>query len=264
MDLQQPDSYPPREHRRTGRRSHPDCPPCPPRHCHCECEWRPRPRPASAPSGYGVARYRDVGVGNSDTLLAERAAAERRVATPQLNVPLGAPMPMAAPLGSDPFPRTPGAEPYYRSGVPGQEADFSQAMPPTATSTPRSRRPAKVYIYPVHPQTPPGSRSTSPERSYRRRPAGQEEMPEFEPREQRRKAREAEFAMSAPPRFHSMGASAVKGMPREADLGMSAPTRFHSMGAPAAQSTPLPADPKQRLFWNEQPSVQDWVYRPVK
>ncbi|KAJ6654874.1 hypothetical protein lerEdw1_006345 [Lerista edwardsae] len=281
MDLQQqqqqPDSCSFREHRRTGRRSHPDYPPCPPRYYHCDCEWRPRPRPASAPSGYGVTRYRDVGVGNSDTLLAESAAADRRIGTPLLNTPLGTPMapmgtplgtpmaPMGSPLASDPFPRTPVADTYYRPGVSGQEADFPQAVPtPTAASTPRSRRPAKVYIYPVHPQTPPGSRSASPERSYRRRTPGQEELPEFEPRETRRKAREAELGMSAPPRFHTAATPAGKSMPREAELGMSAPARFHTLGTPAGQSTPLPADPKQRLFWNEQPSVQDWVYRPLK
>ncbi|XP_061446267.1 uncharacterized protein LOC133366793 [Rhineura floridana] len=193
------------DHRRLGRRPCPDCPPChhPPRYYNCDCESKPpqqpRPRTASAPSAYTVTRCRDVACGSSDPMLAADGNEHRA------SVGVGT---------ADCYPRAPqtGPEAQFRALVTAdQEIEYNAGI------TPRSRRPPKVYIYPVHPQTPPGSRSASPERNFRRRgtvaPVALEEPQDYEVRQPppRRKARDSDQPVSLPvpaPRFHSASSSA--------------------------------------------------------
>lgn len=194
----------------------------------CECY----PRPASAPSAYPVVRYKDVGCGTSDTLLKTGSNGMEGQ---------GGPSGVGA---NDIYTRTlMGETPFHSTG---HDADLS-----TGVGLTRSRRPAKVYIYPVHPQTPPGSRSTSPERSHRRRntpiPTSEELRGSYEPRELRRKVRDA-----------------------EEQLGLSNIQRYRSMAASpgrAQPGTPQQADPKQRFYVTEpltSTPAQDWVYRSLK
>ncbi|KAJ7313262.1 hypothetical protein JRQ81_004546 [Phrynocephalus forsythii] len=235
MNVQNEPPPPPcKEPPRVGRRPWPEPPPCHHHHphllrcCHpCECETRCRPRTASAPSGYApVLRYRDVAVGSSEPMLSPVGSHDRR------NHDVA--------VATEYYPRAPVGETHYRLVGAGSEADYPDG--PTA----RSRRPTKVYIYPVHPQTPPGSRSASPERIHRRRAAltsSQEEAPgEFEPREAPRKAREPEPPAGRGGRFRTVATSVLQ----------RAAQQVEGSGAKTART------------WPESPAGSDWVYHPVK
>ncbi|XP_053218202.1 uncharacterized protein LOC128400166 [Podarcis raffonei] len=224
MNLQN-EPFPCREHQRLGRRPCPDYLPCHAlRCCTCDCDPRQRPRTSSAPSP--VTRCRDVACGSSDPMLASGSSNDHRNS-------------MA--VNPDYFSRLPASDNQYRSGP---EAEY-----PGTTG----RRPTKVYIYPVHPQTPPASRSGSPERSYRRRgtivTTPEEQPVEYEPRESsRRKSRaEPEQLLNSP-------------------LSPPAAPRFHSIGGGPLPGTAPPETPsaKPRYSWPEPAAVSDWVYRPVK
>uniref|UniRef100_A0ABM5EJ27 Uncharacterized protein n=1 Tax=Pogona vitticeps TaxID=103695 RepID=A0ABM5EJ27_9SAUR len=214
------------EHHRVGRRPYPDYLPChPPRYYHpCDCENRSRPRTALAPAGYApIVRCRDVAVGTSEPMLYQGSQERRND--------------MA--VGTEFYPRTQVGETHYRLLGPSHDAEYTGGPPP------RSHRPTKVYIYPVHPQTPPGSRSASPERLHRRRGATtgsqEDQQQEFETQEPRRKAREPEqHARGAPPRFHTVATSVLQR---------------------AAQTEA--SGPKQQHPWSEAPADSDWVYRPL-
>lgn len=140
-----------------------------------------------------------------------------------------------------------GAAPKRRSTAAGTETAARQiAEEAERPERGRSRKPAKVYIYPVNPQTPPGSRSSStgrsPRRGRRRRHAttsSQEERREA--RRARRKAREAEKA----------GPMTLQYQPGSTNVA-----QRH------AQTEPPTGKP--RYYWSDQVSNADWVYRPVK
>ncbi|XP_025031019.1 uncharacterized protein LOC112542430 [Python bivittatus] len=221
-----------REHQQMRRRSCADYPPCgSPRYYSCDCENRHRARTSSAPSAYPIPHYRDVACGTSDLIVNVPADAERR------NVG----------IATEPYPRTPVAETQRRSMVTGQDADY----PPAGQ---HSRRPARVYIYPVHPQTPPGSRSPSPERAHRRRAVSQDEQADYEAREQRHRAREPEALAPATP---------------QQQVATGGPPRFHNVVSSIMQTGATPAEPggantKQRQPRAETPPGSDWVYRPLK
>ncbi|XP_026578988.1 serine/arginine repetitive matrix protein 1-like [Pseudonaja textilis] len=218
-----------REHRH-HRHSCPDYLPCccSPRYYNCECDNRPRPRPrtSSAPSAYPSPRFRDVAVGTSD-LLTNVPTEDRRNTL----------------VSTEPYGRTAAAEAQRRSIASGQEAEY---LPPGQ----HSQRPARVYIYPVHPQTPPGSRSPTPERAHRRRTLSQDEQAEFMAREQRRgrepepptpATQQLQVSAGSPPRFHNIVNTLMQaGAP---------PTEGRAAGA------------KPRLSRAETPPDTDWVYR---
>ncbi|KAH0626070.1 hypothetical protein JD844_000789 [Phrynosoma platyrhinos] len=219
----QNDHLPYKEHQRVGRRPYPDHPTYHSPHCdNCEYETRYRPRTVSAPAAH-VIRYRDVACGSSEPMLSS-GSNERRNTLGVVN---------------ELYPRTQVGETQYHSAGPSPDAEY-----PGANLT-RSRRPTKVYIYPVHPQTPPGSRSPSPERLQRRRGTlGLEEMQEYEPRD-RRRSREVE----------------------QQGGGMPGLSRFHNMVTGMTTGTAAQTEPpntKQRHVWPEQPAGPDWVYRPLK
>lgn len=205
---------------RVGRRPYADYPPLPPsRYYAYESKSRPhaRSRRASAPSAYAVTRYRDASVGSSDPNFRGNTPERRSVAA-----------------GTEPPPRRHTGEVQHRATGPGPEAE-----PP-----PRSRRPAKVYIYPVSPQTPSGSRSSSPERRSRRhhrrrrvKTSSQEEQQKG--REARWKAREAKQTTPSPMTLH-----------------------YQAAGTNIAQ--PEPPTGKPRYYWSDQVSGADWVYQPAK
>ncbi|XP_053119982.1 uncharacterized protein LOC128330732 [Hemicordylus capensis] len=261
------------EQPRFGRRLYPDYPPLPsPRYFNCECEARPRLRTASAPSAYAVTRYRDVGCGSSEPILSANGSAP----APQTNALVG-PVP-------DPFPRPPvGETPYHAAGA-AEQAEYPRVPQ-------RSHRPAKVYIYPVHPQTPPGSRSASPERLHRRRRAltsSQEEQPrDRSSRERHRRAREPEPHQGIPSLSRLQTLSNTVGGPSGPGMGshnMGGPGMgSHNVGGPGMGShnmsvpgmgshnvgpklSPLEPSPgKKRYLWSDQiTSTPDWVFRPAK
>lgn len=228
MNLQnEPSPY--QEHQRVGRQPYADYLPYhSQRYYNCDCETRPRPRTSSAPSGYTVTRYRDASCGCSDPILGAGGGgpSERR---------------NTISAGTDPIPRQQLVETQYRSIGTGQDAEY-----PAITQ--RSHRPTKVYIYPVHPQTPPGSRSASPERLYRRRgglSSSQDEQQEYDSRETRRKSRDVEQQTGpvGSPRYHNMSTSAGQG---------------------PMQTQTEPSGGKPRYYWSDQLSNADWVYRPLK
>ncbi|XP_077169029.1 uncharacterized protein LOC143825011 [Paroedura picta] len=214
---------------RAGRHSYPGYPPSlPPRYYQYEREGRLRPRRASAPSAY-AARYRDTGVGSSDPILgASRGNTPERRSTV---------------AGTEMAPRQHAGEAQYHSMGTGPDAE------PTGRRS-RSRRPAKVYIYPVHPQTPPGSRSTSPERPSRRHrrrrraiTSSLEDQEAPEPRTPSRRSRDAEQQTASPAalRYHAGSTDITQG-----------------------QGPTEPPTGKPRYYWSDQVSGADWVYQPVK
>ncbi|XP_070582722.1 uncharacterized protein [Erythrolamprus reginae] len=214
-----------KEHRH-HKHSHADYPPYNPLcYYNCECDNRPRPRTSSAPSAYPGRHFRDVAVGTSD-LMVNAPTEERRNTV----------------VSTEPYVRPPVAEPHRRSIASGQEAEYL----PTAQ---HSRRPAKVFIYPVHPQTPPGSRSPTPERPRRRRTLSQDEQAEFEGREPRR-GREVETLAPAT---------------QQLQVSAGSPPRFHNVVNAVMQAGNVPtegaaASPK-RPSRSETPPGSDWVYR---
>ncbi|XP_058036477.1 uncharacterized protein LOC131196967 isoform X1 [Ahaetulla prasina] len=208
------------------RHSYPDYPPCSsPRYYNCECDTRPRPRTSSAPSAYPSPHFRDVAVGTSD--LAVNVPTEERRNTG---------------VSTEPYVRAPAAEPQRRSIASGQEAEYL----PTGQ---HSRRPARVYIYPVHPQTPPGSRSPTPERGRRRRTLSQDEQAEFEAREQRR-GRESETPAPAT---------------QQLQVSAGSPPRFHNIVNTIMQAGATPTEGAaantKRPSRAETPPGSNWVYR---
>lgn len=212
-----------REHRH--RHSYPDYPPCSsPCYYNCECDNRPRPRTSSAPSAYPAPHFRDVAVGTSDQVVTIPTEERRNTLVP-----------------AEPYVRAPVGEPQRRSIASGQEADY-----------PVSRRPARVYIYPVHPQTPPGSRSPSPERAHRRRTHSQDEQAEYEAREAResRRARESETPTPAM---------------QQLQVPTGGPPRFHNVVNTIMQTGTTPTEggaaSTKRLSRAETSPGSDWVYR---
>lgn len=191
----------------------------------CECDNRPRPRTSSAPSAYPGLRFRDVAVGTSDLVVNVPTEERRNTIVP-----------------TEPYGRIPVAEPQRRSIASGQEVEY----PPAGQ---HSRRPARVYIYPVHPQTPPGSRSPTPERSRRRRTLSQDEQAEFEAHEPRR-GRESETPAPATQQLQVTAGS---------------PPRFHNIVNTIMQAGATPTEGvaagTKRPSRAETPPGADWVYR---
>uniref|UniRef100_A0ABM5EJM7 Uncharacterized protein n=1 Tax=Pogona vitticeps TaxID=103695 RepID=A0ABM5EJM7_9SAUR len=216
-----------KEHLWVGRRPYPDYPTChPPRYYQpCDCENRYRLRTASAPAAYApIVRCRDVADGASEPMLYPGSQERRND--------------MA--VGTEFYPRTQVGDTRYRLVGASHDAEYTGGL------RPRSHRPTKVYIYPVLPQTPPGSRSDSPERLHRRRGAtsGSEEdqQEEFETQEPCHKAWEPEQqARGTPPRFHTVATSVLQR---------------------AAQTEA--SGPKQQHPWSEAPADSDWVYQALK
>ncbi|CAM4707776.1 unnamed protein product [Caretta caretta] len=87
------------------------------------------------------------------------------------------------------------------------------------------QRPTKVYIYPVHPETPPGSRDPSP---------GRREL-----------------------RWKESAGRPAGGARQSRDLA----TDTTEEGAAEKQALP---SGRARYFKVQEPSMQDWVYRPLK
>ncbi|XP_062813378.1 uncharacterized protein LOC134292414 [Anolis carolinensis] len=172
---------------------------------YCECEHHhPANPPPTAPA---VVRYRDVACGTSETMF------------------------------------YPGSNERRNTIGPATEMQYQDVEYPAGAGT-RTRRPTKVYIYPVHPQTPPGSRAASPERAYRRRGTVTEEGPEYEVREQRRRS----------PRESTAPVTASPGL-----------TRFQNLAASvAAQTEGAGAKSKTTPAWPDLTGGSDWVYRPLK
>ncbi|KAL8177041.1 UNVERIFIED_CONTAM: hypothetical protein K2H54_041092 [Gekko kuhli] len=213
---------------RLGRRLYADYPPAlPPRPYKYEGESRLRLRRASAPSAYAATHFRDAGVGSSDPVVGGgggRAPERRSTGT-----------------GTDLVPRRRAAEAQYRSAGPGPDAERPS----------RSRRPAKVYIYPVHPQTPPGSRSSSPERTSRRRrrrrgalASSQEDQQASEPRRAHRRSREAGQQTSPTALRYHEGSTNIALEPVETE--------------------PRAGKSRTRYYSVDQVAGTGWVYEPVK
>ncbi|XP_042330079.1 uncharacterized protein LOC121934096 [Sceloporus undulatus] len=258
----QNDHLPYKENQRVGRRPQPDYPtyhlPHHPPHCdNCGCETRYRPRTASAPAAY-ITRYRDVACGSSEPMLF-LSSNERRNTLGVVNEIYPRTQEIYPrtqeiyPRTQEIYPRTqeiyPRTQDIYPRTQVGETQYHTMGTSPDAeypgTNLTRSRRPTKVYIYPVHPQTPPGSRGASPDRLHRRRATlGPEEMQEYNPRE-RRKSREVDRQSGGVPglsRFHNLVSEMTTGM--------------------AVQTEP--PNTKQQQTWPEQMPTSDWVYQPLK
>ncbi|XP_075763405.1 uncharacterized protein LOC142819521 isoform X1 [Pelodiscus sinensis] len=115
-----------------------------------------------------------------------------------------------------------GTEARRGSGVRFRSASREELASSAAES--QRQRPTKVYIYPVHPETPPASRDPSP---------GRREL-----------------------RWKEDAATPAEGARQSQDMATNT--------SDGEAEKPAPPSGHARYFKAPEPSTQDWVYRPIK